>query len=73
MKLVYEFLIGKLPKTWFLHSILTTWHKDILTLQMDSHLLKIKNANTYDIMMDELKCNGILNFFEVKLKINYSQ
>ncbi|CAI2196586.1 772_t:CDS:1, partial [Funneliformis geosporum] len=37
-------------------------HKDISTLQMDSHFLEIKNANNYGIMVDESKCNGIKNF-----------
>src|SRR6266542_3501975 len=62
MKLVYEVLTGKSPKTRFSHSTLATWHKDISTLQMDSHLLEIKNANNYGIMVDESKCNGIKSF-----------
>lgn len=62
MKLMYEVLTGEPPKTWFSHSTLATWHKDISTLQMDSHLLEIKNADNYGIMVDESKRNGIKNF-----------
>ncbi|CAG8799730.1 45550_t:CDS:2 [Gigaspora margarita] len=53
LKLIYEFLVGELPKQWFSTSTLAMWHKDVSQIQVKELLFCIQKVSSYGVMIDE--------------------
>ncbi|RIB05986.1 hypothetical protein C2G38_2218178 [Gigaspora rosea] len=62
MQLIYEFLMGELPKDWLARQTLYTWHKDILKLHISVQINQLANASAYRIMVNKSTRGETKNF-----------
>lgn len=52
-KLIYEFLMGKPPKSWPSRERITTWHKQVSELTISNLAKNILQTSTFCISADE--------------------
>ena len=53
LRLVYQFLIGEDPIRWLSRSTLSTWHKEVAQLEINSTIKQLSKSTSYGIMVDE--------------------